>query len=124
MNDLIEDLLLEILPHGSGIDCKWQFTTQANGKIRAVNAFHCMDENGYYCGYQDFAVKLDPKLSAHEFILSFQYQRHLAERYQLRDFLNDTFDYALRRELEKLKLDPNATLEANAQAFDVMNGSK
>lgn len=54
---LTEDQLTELLPHGSGIDCKWTFASIRDG-IDCFNSFHMMDENGGYCGYADFRVRL------------------------------------------------------------------
>lgn len=94
--DLIEDYLLKVLPHGSGIDCKWQFDYQKNGKIRAVNAFHCMDENGYYCGYADFTLTVDLD-SPQDFRLVFNGadSHRLNSKYMLKGYLEETFHYAL-----------------------------
>lgn len=48
--------LLDMLPHGSGIDYDWQFS-QTKDHIVATNGYHHMDENGYYDGISWFAVK-------------------------------------------------------------------
>ncbi len=50
--------LIDILPHGSGIDCDWTFYRQKNGSILCRNSYHLMDKHGSYCGWQDFTVKL------------------------------------------------------------------
>ena len=49
--------LLDTLPHGSGIDCKWDFDYTDKG-IFASNSYHRMNENGYYCGYIAFTIKI------------------------------------------------------------------
>lgn len=54
----IETLLDDTLPHGSGIDAKWVYTWHVN-KVSAVNSFHRMDENGYYCGWSDFILYIN-----------------------------------------------------------------
>jgi hypothetical protein len=54
---LTADELISLLPHGSGIDCKWTLESYGRGVI-CHNSFHLMDENGYYCGYADFSVKI------------------------------------------------------------------
>jgi hypothetical protein len=59
VNDEIEALLKETLPHGSGIDCDWCFTFQKNGKIKCSNSWHKMDDNGFYCGFTDFYFTID-----------------------------------------------------------------
>lgn len=52
-----ESELIDMLPHGSGIDCKWRVEPFGNG-VECHNSWHFMDENGYYCGYGDFSVKI------------------------------------------------------------------
>lgn len=50
--------LLSLLPHGSGIDFKWRIITHKNGTITAKNAFHAMDEFGFYSGIMPFSVRI------------------------------------------------------------------
>lgn len=54
---ITESELLEMLPHGSGIDCKWRFEPIGGG-VDCHNSFHLMDENGYYNGFADFTVRI------------------------------------------------------------------
>ena len=57
--DAITALILEHLPHGSGIDCDWEISinnSEENAKIECYNSFHTMDEYGYYGGYVDFTI--------------------------------------------------------------------
>lgn len=63
ITDITESQLIEALPHGSGIDCSWQFEfwgmeSWENNRKRIVceNSFHLMDEHGFYGGWQDFRV--------------------------------------------------------------------
>jgi hypothetical protein len=51
----IVDRVLSALPHGSGIDGKWEHVFE-RGRDRFKCSFHCMDNNGMYCGWQDFEV--------------------------------------------------------------------
>ena len=46
------------LPHGSGIDGAWEYHTTAN-YVYFNNSYHCMDENGFYDGWQDFRIRID-----------------------------------------------------------------
>jgi hypothetical protein len=99
---LTEELLEEQLPHGSGIDCKWEI--EDKGKyFKCVNAFHCMDDHGYYCRYADFTLII-PKKNPLDFRLHFngKYSAYLNTRYMLRDYLEDTFHYELSELLNKL----------------------
>lgn len=59
MQPIIEkDKLLDLLPHGSGIDYTWEITYRKNGNIQAKNFFHAMNENGYYDGIMPFIVRI------------------------------------------------------------------
>ncbi len=49
------DALRDVLPHGSGIDADWEFRENADGSVRCHNAWHAMNEHGYYCGWIPFA---------------------------------------------------------------------
>jgi len=49
--------LIEMLPHGSGIDCRWELNPIGDG-VNCENSFHMMNENGYYCGYAGFTVRI------------------------------------------------------------------
>lgn len=53
-----EKELLNLLPHGNGIDSDWRIKTLKNGNVVAYNSWHHMDEWGYYAGWYDFHVKL------------------------------------------------------------------
>lgn len=53
----IESALLEVLPHGSGIDVSWVFD-YTDKAIFCVNGFHRMAENGMYTGWIGFTVKI------------------------------------------------------------------
>ncbi len=94
--DLIEDYLRKVLPHGSGIDCKWQFDYLKNGKITCVNAFHCMDENGYYCGYADFTLTVDlDKPADFRLVFNGRDSQRMNTKHMLKDYLEECFHYTL-----------------------------
>lgn len=95
--ELIEHVLLAILPHGSGIDCKWEFDWMANGKVRATNSYHCMNENGFYDGYADFSLVFPTLQPFGAFRLAFHGKtaHRKARRYDLRDYLADTINHAV-----------------------------
>lgn len=50
--------LLDILPHGSGINGNWHIDYLKNGKIQAHNFYEGMNESGMYCHTADFTVTL------------------------------------------------------------------
>lgn len=106
---------IDSLPHGSGIDCDWSGHMPDNGRyVYFANSYHVMSEYGMYIGYQDFTVRVDREdftqfIENHgaryqamesmknDFKLQFNGTRHLANYYQLREYLEDTiywgFDY-------------------------------
>ena len=55
----LERTIIESLPHGSGIDYDWDCWKQQNGKVVCVNAYHGMNEGGYYIGSVDFSFRFD-----------------------------------------------------------------
>lgn len=125
----------ENLSHGSGIDCDWTGYTTKNGDyVYITNSYHCMDDVGYYDGYQDFSIvilKTDflrlvdfyNKYSVYQhvpskngykdlfnavlemircdFKLQFNNGQYKADRYMLRDYLEDTIVW----NLEEMKLE-------------------
>lgn len=50
--------LVDLLPHGSGIDCTWHVTAYAD-YVECANELHAMDENGFYAGYYPFSVEFN-----------------------------------------------------------------
>lgn len=102
--DDIQDWLDRVLPHGSGINCDWCFDWQQNGKVTASNAYHCMDDNGFYCGYADFTIKLD-LAKPEDFTLHFngKLAAKLNARHMLREYLEETIHYALSNPAESMQ---------------------
>jgi len=86
------ELFIEELPHGSGIDCEWEYTEHKNGKVTFKNYFHAMDEWGGYDGYMPFkfTVFYDPDSD------QFDFQRLICDEnkrrsfFGLKDYLEDT----------------------------------
>ncbi len=93
----LESYLNEVLPHGSGIDCKWEFDYQRNGKVIARNSYHCMDDGGSYCGYADFTLKFSmyKALTAFELEFNGKDSQYLNRKYMLRDYLEDSIYHSL-----------------------------
>lgn len=54
--------LREVLPHGCGIDGAWTFKLNADGGVRCANAWHAMNDAGYYCGWIPFAFTVRANL--------------------------------------------------------------
>ena len=83
--------ILETIPHGSGIDCEWNVEYK-RGKVYLENSYHCMTEHGFYDGFADFTLVIDIG-QPHDFRLMFngRFPQYLNHKYQLRDYLEDTF---------------------------------
>lgn len=93
-----EEQLDRILPHGSGIDCKWEYSEQKDGKIVCNNSFHYMNDNGYYMGYLDFSIRFF-RNNPTDFILQFHTNRNgyrEVNNHGLREYFYDIFDWALK----------------------------
>ena len=79
-----------LLPHGSGINADWGYE-EKKGHIDFFNAFHVMNDVGYYVGWCEFYIRLYPNGS---WRLSFYGPtRWKARYYYLRDFLEEEFGY-------------------------------
>jgi hypothetical protein len=63
LNRLLDDLfekIIDVLPHGSGIDATWKLDQLGTLPIVLChNSYHAMDSQGFYCGWIDFTVKLN-----------------------------------------------------------------
>jgi hypothetical protein len=82
------------LPHGSGINYKWDYTICDNGSVRYMNRYDVFEDGGYYKGSIPFTVILSKKYGDGLFKLQFgRENKHflLTHAYGLRDYLEDTF---------------------------------
>ena len=50
--------VLDALPHGSGIDCRWTFEVVHSEFVIFHNSYHMMNEVGYYDGWCDFWIRV------------------------------------------------------------------
>lgn len=93
---LTEDILKEKLPYGSGIDGVWHIKEQKN-YWKCDNAYHAMNDVGYYTGWADFTLII-PKKDTEVFKLHFngKHSQYLNRRYGLREYLEDLFAQAIR----------------------------
>lgn len=104
--DTLLKILKEVLPSGSGIDAEWEFTLYKNGKIKASNYFHAMNEHGSYTQWMPFSVTF-------EFIPFVTFPKELNPKkivvgnikcnekkhpsfYGLKDYLDDTIVYLIQ----------------------------
>jgi len=99
MSDL-ELAFVSELPHGSGIDYDWSAERQKNGKLRLSNAYHFMNEWGFYVGSLDFTVIADP-VDLENFRLEFNGLNSTGyawvDRLGLRDYLENDIALSVTR---------------------------
>lgn len=83
---------MEKIPHGSGIDGDWRVTRTKSGKWKFSNFYHGMDEVGYYDGYADFSIIVDP-FDSGDFRITFHGGgfRHKSWFYGLSEYFGDMF---------------------------------
>jgi hypothetical protein len=86
--------ILEVLPHGSGINSDWHIFMASPTRIRCHNTFHPMDEQGGYDGYADFAFLFDLRDTIHggdysRLMFLGSESQYYAKKYDLRDYIWD-----------------------------------
>lgn len=69
----IKQLLINTLPHGSGIDCDWEFIFHNNGNIDCKNSFHVINNNGYYVKWISITIKF------------YRFKRNIYHKYGIKD---------------------------------------
>lgn len=89
-----DDLVHEYMPSGSGIDMGtkivWERTTAKRIVLSAP--FHHMDEHGFYDGWTDHNIIITPRFDG-----DFDLQVTGRNRNQIKEYLGDTFHYALSK---------------------------
>lgn len=82
---------------GSGFNTEWrEGKIFNNGKFEIENDFHCLNENGYYEGYQYFKITVNPA-DIPDFKLSFTHGDYLARKHMLHNYLEDTIYHFLTK---------------------------
>jgi len=90
--------IINNLPHGSGIDGKTEleFEKSNDNKLVINSEYHVMDENGYYDGWIDFSIIIEPGWNDIDLTIKGKFNK----RQDLKEYLRDTFHYALTKEME------------------------
>jgi len=89
----IEELINNEAPHGSGIDYDYtNFKKYGRQKVTFENAFHVMDEYGYYDCIVPFKVTIDKYNDVKiNFIGLNNHGRYMVKKTYLREYLEDTY---------------------------------
>ena len=88
-NETMETFLQMYLPSGSGIDGIWNIEFQRN-RVLCRNAWHAMDEHGFYCGWAHFTIIMEYDKPVEDFRLTFagdNFTQALARKTMLREYL-------------------------------------
>jgi hypothetical protein len=93
------DMLVDMLPSGSGIDNGTEIDLDASHaeKLVFTFGFHHMDENGFYDSWTDHKLVVTPSFTGINLRISGR------DRNQIKEYLYDTYEYALTREVEPIK---------------------
>ena len=89
---VIDHIVRNYLPSGSGIDSGCTIDTDKHEKLVIYSSYHTMDENGFYGEWIDFRVVVTPSLSRE---IDLNIIGNFGKHQHLKDYLYDTFDYAL-----------------------------
>ena len=86
------------LPSGSGIDSgvKFDFDASTPEKLVFLFGFHHMNEVGYYDGWTDHSLIVTPSLQ-----FGFHIRITGKDRNDVKDYLYETFQYALAEEVNQ-----------------------
>lgn len=86
--------MLDLLPHGSGIDGDWAFDFVKSGddKVIFYNSFHAMDENGMYDGWIDFTVTITPSIA---YGFHIKITGNFGKRQDIKEYLAESLNWAL-----------------------------
>lgn len=109
-HETIEYLCKHALPRGSGFDagCTLDFDKSNNARLVFVVPFHCLDGNGFYCGWRDYGVIVKASLE-----LGYELRITGRDWNGLREYIADTFHYALAVECRYATPEERATLSTS-----------
>ena len=83
--------IIDSMPHGSGINGKYEWYKDTRGKFHIYNTFDYMDDNGFYDCYPDFEVVLYPTFVKVIMHPSTAHQKYIVRREMLREYLQDIY---------------------------------
>ena len=89
------DGLAKELPKGSGFDIGTKIDEKSSrNKIILNTAFHFMDENGFYDGWEDYQIIVTPDL-----LYGFNIKIKGKDRQDIKDYIAEEFHYVLSKEI-------------------------
>jgi len=90
-------LVADYMPSGSGIDCdtKIDLDKSDNKKLVFFAEFHHMNDGGYYDGWTAHYIHVTPSFDDIDLRITGP------DRNEIKDYLHETFHYALTQEIEK-----------------------
>lgn len=92
-----DNIMSDLMPRGSGMDSgtKLNWKRSSTDKLVFDTAFHHMNENGMYDGWTEHTIIVRPSLQ-----FGFYLTVSGRDRNDIKDYLNDVFETALRQEIE------------------------
>lgn len=92
----IMQIVGDFLPHGSGIDngVTFDFDLSTGEKLVLHTSYHHMNDGGYYDGWTEHTITVRPSLC---FGINISISGR--NRNEIKDYLTETFEYALTREI-------------------------
>ena len=93
----LDELEKNYLPSGSGINSGCTIDRNFKENRIVINVpYHLMDENGFYCGWQDFKIICKPSFDG----IDMKITSNVKDKYFLKEYLYDLFDNCLNEEIE------------------------
>ena len=90
----LEQVIITLLPTGSGFDGKWNLDQLKNGNIECKNFYTCYTENGMVDSYADFTLTIkivNCELHVLKFTFNGRHSQYLAKKYDLKNYFDDLF---------------------------------
>jgi len=94
--ETLDQLVVNFLPHGSGVDCGTTINIDKSTANRIVLefAFHHMNEHGYYDGWTEHTCIITPDIR-----FGIEVRITGKDRNQIKDYLHDLFHYAVNQQI-------------------------
>jgi hypothetical protein len=96
--DRINEVVSGHLPSGSGIDSGNEFDLSRStpDKLVIESGYHVMDENGFYNGWIDYMVIVEPSL---QFGFTVSIRGKFGKRQDIKEYLEELYTNAIRQEI-------------------------